>query len=47
MRVKHPTFGRGTILKMEPSADRIKMVILFDTTGEKRVVYPFAKLEIL
>lgn len=47
MRVAHPTFGKGTILKIEPSRTTLKMRVLFDDEGEKRLVLPYAKLEIL
>jgi DNA helicase-2/ATP-dependent DNA helicase PcrA len=47
MRVQHPTFGKGTILKIEPSGQNLKMVIMFDDAGKRRVIFPYAKLEIL
>ncbi len=47
MRVKHNIFGKGTILKIEHGNGTIKLMILFDREGEKRLVYPYAKLEIL
>jgi len=47
MRVKHQVFGKGTILKIERGYGTIKLMILFDREGEKRLVYPYAKLEIL
>ena len=48
MRVNHPTFGKGTIMRLEPSvAGSLKLRVLFDQEGEKRLVLPFAKLEIL
>ena len=47
-RVLHPTFGKGTILRLEPSSTgSIKLQVLFDQEGEKRLVLPYAKLEIL
>ncbi len=47
-RVLHPTFGKGTILRLEPSsAGSLKLRVLFDQAGEKRLVLPYAKLEIL
>ncbi len=48
MRVHHPTFGKGTIMRLEPSsASSLKLRVLFDQAGEKRLVLPYAKLEIL
>jgi len=48
MRVLHPTFGKGTIMRIEPSsAGSLKLRVLFDQEGEKRLVLPYAKLEIL
>ena len=47
MRVRHPTFGKGNIIKIESQRGTIKVVVLFDTAGERRLVLPYAKLEIL
>ena len=47
MRVSHHTFGKGTILKIEPSGPTAKLVVQFDTAGKRRLVMPYAKLEIL
>ncbi len=47
LRVKHNSFGKGTILKVEKSNGSVKLMVLFDMWGEKRLVLPFAKLEIL
>ncbi len=48
MRVLHPTFGKGTIMRLEPSsAGSLRLRVVFDTEGEKRLVLPYAKLEIL
>ncbi len=47
MRVAHPTFGKGTIIKIEPDRGTIKLIVLFDSAGERRLVLPYAKLEIL
>jgi DNA helicase-2/ATP-dependent DNA helicase PcrA len=47
MRVRHPQFGKGNIIKIESQRGNIKVVVLFDTAGEKRLVLPYAKLEIL
>lgn len=47
LRVKHPTFGKGTVLKIEKARGTIKLLVLFDLFGERRLVLPYAKLEIL
>jgi len=47
MRVKHQKFGKGTILSLEASGGGPKLVVNFDLYGRKRLVLPFAKLEIL
>ncbi|MBN2412142.1 UvrD-helicase domain-containing protein [candidate division KSB1 bacterium] len=46
MRVKHQLFGKGVILKID-NRYGVKLLVLFDTVGEKRLVLPYAKLEIL
>jgi DNA helicase II / ATP-dependent DNA helicase PcrA len=47
LRVKHPSFGKGTVMKVEKARGTVKLMVLFDMYGEKRLVLPFAKLEIL
>lgn len=47
MRVSHKMFGRGTVLKIINQVGNIKVNVLFDNVGEKRLVLPYAKLEIL
>ena len=47
MRVKHQKFGKGTILSLEASSGGSKIVVNFDLYGRKRLVLPYAKLEIL
>jgi len=47
MRVRHPQFGKGHVIKIEQGHAHIKLVVLFDTMGERRLVLPYAKLEIL
>ncbi|MBN1997797.1 UvrD-helicase domain-containing protein [candidate division KSB1 bacterium] len=46
-RVRHPIFGKGNILRIEKMSGNIKVTVLFDRVGEKRLVLPYAKLEIL
>ncbi len=47
MRVQHQTFGKGTILQIDPSYEHPKLLVLFDQAGKRRLVLPYAKLEIL
>lgn len=47
MRVRHFKFGKGTILNIDHDASRSKLLINFDSFGKKRLVLPYAKLEIL
>ena len=47
MRVRHQKFGKGTILSFEPQSGGAKLVVNFDMYGRKRLVLPYAKLEIL
>lgn len=43
-RVKHNTFGEGTLVKMTPMGGDCLLEILFDTVGTKKIMYKFAKL---
>ena len=44
-RVRHPTFGVGTILSVEPLDDDTKLVVRFVSVGQKTLRAKFAKLE--
>jgi DNA helicase II / ATP-dependent DNA helicase PcrA len=44
-RVKHPKFGVGTILSVEPLGDDTKLVVRFLSVGQKTLRARFAKLE--
>ncbi|MDZ7722582.1 MAG: UvrD-helicase domain-containing protein [candidate division KSB1 bacterium] len=46
-RVKHFKFGKGTVMQIEKHPTTVKLQVKFDRTGMKRLVLPFAKLEIL
>ena len=46
-RIYHKKFGEGTIIKLEPEDDDIKVDIQFDKAGHKRLMAKFAGLEIL
>ncbi|NOZ63017.1 MAG: UvrD-helicase domain-containing protein [Calditrichaeota bacterium] len=47
--VRHPRFGKGIIRKIESGneANNPKLFILFEGLGEKKIIYKYAKLEIL
>ena len=46
LRVRHPTFGVGTILRVEPLDDDTKLIVRFLSVGQKTLRARFAKLEI-
>ena len=43
-RVRHPTFGLGTILSVEPLTDDMKLTVSFSDIGRKTLRARFAKL---
>ena len=47
MRVYHKKFGEGTISKVEPEGDDLKVEISFDKSGNKRLMAKYAGLEII
>ena len=47
VRVRHPMFGKGTVIQIDAAGSNVKLLVLFDTAGRKRLVLPYAKLEIL
>ena len=46
VRVRHPTFGAGTVVSVEPLADDTKLVVRFTSVGQKTLRAKFAKLEV-
>ena len=46
IRVRHPTFGAGMVLSIEPLADDTKLVVRFTSVGQKTLRAKFAKLEV-
>ncbi len=46
-RVYHKKFGEGTIIKLEPEGNDIKVDLEFDKVGHKRLMAKFAGLEII
>ncbi len=47
MKVEHPKFGFGEVMKMETEGANRKAKVLFDNFGEKTLLLSFAKLRIL
>jgi DNA helicase-2/ATP-dependent DNA helicase PcrA len=45
LRVRHQQFGVGTVLSVEPLDDDIKLVVRFNSVGQKTLRAKFAKLE--
>ncbi|NOT26248.1 MAG: UvrD-helicase domain-containing protein [Acidobacteria bacterium] len=45
LRVKHPAFGEGTVLSVEPLEDDTKLVVRFVSVGQKTLRAKFAKLQ--
>jgi DNA helicase-2/ATP-dependent DNA helicase PcrA len=45
-RVRHPQFGVGTVLNVEPQTDDLKITVRFASVGQKKVLARFAKLEL-
>ena len=43
--MRHPQFGVGTILSVEPLDDDTKLVVRFNTVGQKTLRAKYAKLE--
>ena len=46
LRVKHAQFGVGTILSVEPLDDDTKLVVRFNSVGQKTLRARYAKLEV-
>jgi DNA helicase II / ATP-dependent DNA helicase PcrA len=46
VRVRHPSFGVGTILSVEPLDDDTKLIVKFISVGQKTLRAKFAKLEV-
>ncbi len=47
VRVYHKKFGEGTISKVEPEGEDLKVDISFDKVGHKRLMAKYANLEII
>jgi DNA helicase-2/ATP-dependent DNA helicase PcrA len=46
LRVRHPQFGVGTVVSVEPLDDDTKLVVRFNSVGQKTLRARFAKLEV-
>ena len=46
VRVRHPKFGEGVVLSVEPLDDDLKLVVRFSSVGQKTLRAKFAKLEV-
>ena len=46
-RVRHPAFGEGMVLSIEPLDDDTKLVVRFTSVGQKTLRAKFAKLEVV
>jgi DNA helicase-2/ATP-dependent DNA helicase PcrA len=44
-RVRHPHFGVGTVIAVEPHTDDVKVTVRFASVGQKKLLARFAKLE--
>lgn len=47
MKVRHPTFGEGSIYEVEGSGDSQKVSVLFNNRTTKKFIVKYARLEIL
>jgi DNA helicase-2/ATP-dependent DNA helicase PcrA len=45
VRVRHPSFGAGTVMEISGVADSVKAAIEFDNVGRKMVLLKYANLE--
>jgi DNA helicase-2/ATP-dependent DNA helicase PcrA len=47
MRVRHPTFGTGSIYEVEGSGEMQKVSVIFHDQTFKKFVVKYARLEII
>ena len=45
MRVRHPTFGIGTVENVEPLHGDVKLTVRFSGVGSKKLLARYAKLQ--
>jgi len=46
VKVRHPTFGLGTVLSVEEQLDDLKITVRFSHVGQKKLLARFANLEL-
>jgi len=46
LRVRHAQFGVGTVVTVEPLDDDVKLVVRFNSVGQKTLRAKFARLEL-
>lgn len=46
VRVRHPRFGLGTVLSVEPLDSDVKLIVRFNSVGQKTLMARYAKLEV-
>ena len=44
-RVRHPSFGTGTVLSVEPVAGDLKLTVRFNAAGDKKLLARYANLQ--
>jgi DNA helicase-2/ATP-dependent DNA helicase PcrA len=44
--VRHAQFGVGTVVRVEPLDDDVKLVVQFNSVGQKTLRAKFARLEV-
>jgi DNA helicase-2/ATP-dependent DNA helicase PcrA len=47
VRVRHPLFGVGTVLRRDGAGEDLKLTVSFPGTGAKKLVARFAGLELV
>jgi DNA helicase-2/ATP-dependent DNA helicase PcrA len=47
VRVRHPLFGVGTVLRRDGDGDELKLTVAFAGVGAKKLVARYAGLELL
>jgi len=47
VRVRHPLFGMGTVLRADGAGEDLKLTVSFAGIGAKRLVARYAGLEIV
>lgn len=46
VRVEHPTFGRGVVLRLQASGAQTRVVVFFDRVGKKTLIPSIAQLKV-